>query len=181
MARCHEAGIEESIEGTERSPAKLFAGDSFYVLRTPKNRARRRRSRAILTNRSKDRRQLPWRLDYLATFHRYTASFTTASSPPPPPPPPSSEALWQRSSLGRRYRFPPIALSNFIMNCTKLRGFPQTFVTKLQIILMSLRTARYRGCTLALFLTFQETHSSLHFIVKKSEAISLNILELNEI
>lgn len=70
-------------------------------------------------NRSKDRRQLPSRLDYLATFHRHTASFTTASSPPSPPSP-SSEALWQRSSLGC-YRFPPIALSNSVASRTNPR------------------------------------------------------------
>lgn len=69
------------------------------------------------TNHSKDRRQLPPRLDYLATFHRYTTSFTTASSPTPPPSP-SSEALWQRSSLGH-YRFPPIALLNFTVSGIK--------------------------------------------------------------
>ncbi|KYN42664.1 hypothetical protein ALC56_02999 [Trachymyrmex septentrionalis] len=65
-----------------------------------------------------NRGRLPPRLHYLATFHRHTASFTTVSSPPPPPaplpplPPPSSEALWQRSSFGHRYRFPPIGLWN---------------------------------------------------------------------
>lgn len=79
------------------------------------------------TNRSKDRRQLLRRFDYLATFHRYATSFTTASSLPPPlPPPPSSEALWQRSSLGR-YRFPPIALSNSIASGTNPKVSLETY------------------------------------------------------
>lgn len=100
------------------------------------------------TNRSKDRRQLLRRFDYLATFHRHATSFTTASSsppsppppPPPLPPPPSSEALWQRSSLGR-YRFPPIALSNSIVS----EDFP-SLSPKLMILMFTYRDTAVCYC-----------------------------------